>query len=132
MFQPPNVHADVENTTTWAKYSKKLCNYCSAVCCSLAVEVKAQDLIRLELMDEFELEDNPKKIAKRMIKQGVIEHYHSKTGTFTLSRMANGDCFYLDQKSRRCTVYHSRPDTCRNHPQIGPRAGYCAFQPKDS
>ncbi|MCK5516299.1 MAG: YkgJ family cysteine cluster protein, partial [Desulfobulbaceae bacterium] len=37
------------------------------------------------------------------------------------------DCLYLDQKTRRCTIYTKRPDTCRNHPQIGPRPGYCAF-----
>jgi Fe-S-cluster containining protein len=25
-------------------------------------------------------------------------------------------------------VYERRPDTCRNHPQVGPRPGYCAFR----
>jgi len=51
-------------------------------------------------------------------------------GIFTLTRMANGDCLYLDRQTRLCTVYAKRPDTCRNHPRIGPRPGYCAYQQK--
>jgi len=99
-------------------------------CCSLPVEVKPADLIRMGLMDEFELEENPKFIARRLMKEQIVEHYHNKSETFTLSRMANGDCLYLDSRSRRCTIYANRPDTCRNHPRIGPRPGYCAFIPK--
>jgi Fe-S-cluster containining protein len=45
-------------------------------------------------------------------------------------RMGNNDCLYLDRKSRLCTIYDLRPDTCRNHPKIGPRPGFCAFKPK--
>ncbi|MFO6369419.1 YkgJ family cysteine cluster protein, partial [Pseudomonas aeruginosa] len=48
----------------------------------------------------------------------------------TLTRMANGDCLYLDRKTRLCTIYARRPDTCRNHPRIGPRPGYCAYRPR--
>ena len=47
-----------------------------------------------------------------------------------LTRMSNDDCLYLDRKSRLCTIYDKRPDTCRNHPKIGPRPGYCAYKPK--
>jgi Fe-S-cluster containining protein len=81
-------------------------------------------------MDVFELEENMKRVFKRLSKAGIVEHYHAKSETFTLTRMANGDCLYLDSSSRRCTIYDRRPDTCRNHPQIGPRSGYCAFVPK--
>lgn len=91
------------------------------------MEVKAGDLVRMDLMDDFELEEDLKFVARRLLKQRVIEHYHSKTQTFTLARMANGDCIYLDQHARRCTIYARRPDTCRNHPQVGPRSGFCAF-----
>ena len=45
--------------------------------------------------------------------------------------MSNNDCLYLDRKSRLCTIYEKRPDTCRNHPKIGPRPGYCAYKPKE-
>ena len=121
-------YAHVDDLSTWVKYRKKLCGQCSATCCSLPVEVRARDLVRMQLIDEFELEEPLKKIARRLIKERVVEHFHSKTETFTLERMANGDCLYLDNKSRRCTIYENRPDTCRNHPQIGPRPGYCAFR----
>lgn len=131
MFQFPDIKADIENTATWTKYSPKLCKHCAASCCSLPIEVKAEDLIRMRLMDEFELQVPLKSIARRLKKDRVIEHFHAKTAVFTLSRMANGDCIYLSGQSRRCTIYQFRPDTCRNHPQIGPRSGYCAFTPKD-
>lgn len=124
------VWADPENTATWRKYAKKLCNSCRGTCCSLPVEVKAPDLVRIGLIGSFELEEDPKFIARRLKKKQVVEHYHGKSETFTLARMANGDCLYLDSRSRRCTIYKKRPETCRNHPHIGPRPGYCAYIPK--
>jgi Fe-S-cluster containining protein len=130
MLKIPVVAALVDDLATWAKYKKKMCDHCTGTCCSLPVEVKAADLVRLGLIDAFELDDSMKRIFKRLSKDGQVEHYHEKTGLFTLARMANGDCLYLDAVSRRCTVYEKRPDTCRNHPQVGPRPGYCAFIPK--
>jgi Fe-S-cluster containining protein len=127
MSKSPRTQVDIDDIDTWVKYKKHLCKPCDAGCCGLPVEAKSEDLIRMGLMNEFELEDNLKHVARRLIKSGVIEHFHSRSATFTLSRMANGDCLYLDQKSRLCTIYTKRPDTCRNHPQIGPRPGYCAF-----
>lgn len=130
MSKMPSVPANVDDLKTWAKYKSKMCDHCKGTCCSLPVEVKAEDLVRIGVMDAFELEDNMKRIFKRLSKDGLVEHYHAKSETFTLTRMANGDCLYLDPSSRRCTIYERRPDTCRNHPQIGPRSGYCAFIPK--
>ena len=128
MTKAVNIYAHVDDISTWVKYRKKLCSQCSATCCSLPVEVKAEDLVRMQLIDEFELGEAPKKIARRLTKERIIEHFHAKTETFTLARMANGDCLYLDAKTRRCSIYEKRPDTCRNHPRIGPRPGYCAFR----
>ena len=34
-------------------------------------------------------------------------------------------------KTRRCTVYDKRPNTCRKHPQVGPRPGYCPHGRRD-
>ena len=132
MFKVPKSAADVENTATWAKYSRRLCDHCSAVCCSLPVEVTPEDLGRMGVADPFELMDNPKKLAKRLCRDGVVEHFHSRTMLFTLARRPDGCCVFLDPASRRCTIYERRPNTCRNHPQIGPRAGYCAFHPRNS
>lgn len=130
MIQLPTSQANVDNIATWAKYSKRLCDHCGATCCSLPVEVQSSDLIRMELMAEFELQEDLKHTAKRLMKQHLVEHFHSKTKTFTLARMASGDCIFLDSRTRRCTIYLQRPDTCRNHPQVGPRSGYCAFKKK--
>lgn len=130
MSKMPSVPANVDDLNSWAKYRKKMCDHCKGTCCSLPVEVKADDLVRIGVVDVFELEDNLKHIFKRLSKEGLVEHYHAKSETFTLTRMANGDCLYLDPSSRRCTIYDRRPDTCRNHPQVGPRSGYCAFIPK--
>ncbi len=132
MIQLPRIQADLDNTATWAKYNKRLCGYCAASCCSLPVEVKPPDLVRMGLMDEFELEEDLKQIARRLMKRHLIDHFHAKTSTFMLARMANGDCIYLDSLTRRCTIYPQRPDTCRNHPGIGPRSGHCAFRKKET
>ncbi len=130
MQLPPQ--ADLDNTATWAKYSAKLCRYCAARCCTLPVEVKGPDLVRMGVIDAFDLEGDPKFIARRLMKEHLVDHFHARTATFTLARRASGDCIYLDGKTRRCTIYDRRPDTCRNHPQIGPRTGYCAFRLKEA
>lgn len=122
--------ADIDRLDTWQKYRKGLCDSCNASCCTLPVEVRIGDLIRLGLVDEFEREEPLKHIAKRLQRDGVVERFHQKSGIFTLSRMSNDDCLFLDTRSRRCTVYDKRPETCRNHPQIGPRPGFCAYRPK--
>lgn len=122
--------ADPERLETWARYSSGLCGDCQATCCTMPAEVRIDDLIRLEVVDAFEREEPLRNIARRLSKEGIIEHFNQKHGIFTLTRLANGDCLYLDRKSRLCTVYAKRPDTCRNHPRIGPRPGYCAYQTK--
>ena len=123
-------HADIDEIATWAKYSAKLCNSCHATCCTLPVEVRLNDLVRMGIISEFDTKEPIKKIAKQLKKQGVIEHFNFKHSIFTLTRMANDDCLYLDSKSRRCTIYPLRPDTCRNHPHIGPHPGFCPYQPR--
>ncbi len=119
---------NVDNCDTWTRYRSGLCNTCAANCCTMPVEVKLPDLVRLELVDPFEAEhEEPKAIAKRLQKAGLIEHFNFKNSIFTLARRANGDCANLDVKTRRCTVYDKRPNTCRLHPQVGPRPGYCPY-----
>jgi Fe-S-cluster containining protein len=115
---------------TWIKYRDNLCDSCSAGCCSLPVELTFDDLIRMELVDEFEKGESPRKIAKRLKKEGFIRLFNLKSGVFTLEQLANEDCVFLDQKSRRCTVYEKRPETCRQHPAVGPRPGFCAYRKK--
>lgn len=125
------VGADPDRLETWIKFSgNSMCFDCRATCCRLPVEVRTKDLIRLGLVDEFDVGEPPKQIAKRLMKEGIVGRFNQKSGIFTLEQHSSGDCLYLDQKTRLCTVYANRPDTCRNHPKIGPRPGYCAYQPK--
>lgn len=96
----------------------------------MPVEVKMGDLVRMGIVDEFEAGEPAKQIAKRLQKAGVIGHFNFRNSIFTLAQRSNGDCRYLDVQTRLCTIYDKRPNTCRNHPQIGPRPGYCAYQSK--
>lgn len=121
---------DVAAPRTWLKFNQEMCQTCRGSCCSLPVELNFADLIRLGVVDAFEAEEPRRKIAKRLKKDGIISHYHNKSDIYTLTQLSNGDCLYLDQKSRLCTVYDRRPQTCRNHPKVGPRSGYCAYVKK--
>lgn len=122
---------DVDRLETWTRYRNGLCANCVANCCTMPVEVKLPDLLRLQLIDPFEAEhEAPKQIARRLSKAGVIEHFNFRNAIFTLARRASGDCRFLDAVTRRCTVYEMRPDTCRKHPQVGPRPGYCPYRPR--
>lgn len=122
--------ADLDRLDTWCKYKKSLCADCRASCCTMPAEVRASDLVRMGVVDAFEAEEPAKLLAKRLKKAGVIAHFNFKSEKFTLARLANDDCIYLDGLTRRCTIYDARPDTCRNHPQVGPRPGYCAYVPR--
>lgn len=122
--------ADIERLDTWARYNKDMCYSCHSTCCTLPVEVRLSDLIRIGVVDAFEKDEPAKNIAKRLQKDGIVERFNQKSGIFTLTRLSNNDCLYLDRKTRLCTIYDKRPDTCRNHPRVGPRPGYCAYKPK--
>ena len=127
-MKSPLAIVDVDRPDTWTKYRSGLCDGCAANCCTMPVEVKLPDLVRLDLVDPFEAQHEPaKQIAKRLTKAGVIEHFNFKNSIYTLARRASGDCHYLDAVTRRCTVYEKRPNTCRLHPQVGPRPGHCPY-----
>ena len=97
----------------------------------MPVEIKSSDLVRLGLTDVDELENSIKKVAKRLKKEGVISSYREGTDLFMLTQKSNDDCYFLDSKTRLCTVYEKRPDTCRDFPtRVGPRVGSCPYNPK--
>lgn len=91
----------------------------------MPVEIKAEDIVRLGLASEDELSRSSKKVAKRLIKEGVISSYREGTGNFMLTQKANEDCYFLDLKTRLCSVYEKRPGVCRKFPEIGPKPGFC-------
>ena len=45
--------AEIDRLDTWAKYSAPMCGSCISSCCTLPVEVKIKDLIRIGIVDEF-------------------------------------------------------------------------------
>ncbi|MEX8506144.1 YkgJ family cysteine cluster protein [Leptothrix ochracea] len=119
---------DVDRLETWTRYRQGLCDSCAANCCTMPVEIRLTDLVRLGLVDPFEAEhEEPRLIARRLVKSRQVERYNHKDGLFTMARRANGDCQFLDAQTRRCTVYEQRPNTCRKHPQVGPKPGYCPY-----
>ncbi len=130
MGKDKKAQVDVNDISTWTKHKQRLCSECRANCCTMPVEVKITDLVRMGAITAFEAEEPIKKLAKKLKKEGVIEHFNFKNQIFTLVRFANDDCLYLDHLSRRCIIYEKRPDTCRNHPIIGPRPGFCPYEKK--
>ena len=123
-------YVDLDAPSTWVKYKKGMCRDCQALCCTMPVEMKLTDLVRMGIVDDFEAQEPPRQIAKRLKKERLIDHFNLKREIYTLARRANGDCIYLDFQTRQCTIYDKRPNICRNHPRVGPRPGYCAYKLK--
>src|SRR4051812_15165408 len=113
---------EIDRPSTWVKFTNpKLCEGCFAGCCTLPVEVKVSDLIRLGVTTEDEAAAGPKKLFRRLHKEGIVRRFHATTGLFILEQSKGRDCVYLHPKTRLCTVYEKRPDVCRSFPKIGPR-----------
>ena len=118
-----------DRPSTWLTYREANCSSCLAVCCRLPLEVKAPDLVRLGLATSDEAVA-PKRLGKRLVREGVVRSFRAATGLFMLEQKPNGDCRYLGE-DRRCTVYELRPDTCREFPsKVGPRVGFCPYRRK--
>ncbi len=120
---------DVDRLDSWSKYKPGMCDSCAANCCTMPLEVQLPDLVQLGLVDAFEAEhEEPRRIARRLEKARLIDHFNHKNVVFTMARRASGDCQFLDAKTRRCTVYEQRPETCRLHPRTkSPKPGFCAY-----
>ncbi len=116
---------DVQNLDSWRPFHKKLCEGCWSACCTLPVEMSAQDLIRLELATEDEVSFSLEAVADRLLEKKIIQGFSAKKQIFVLSQVAGRDCIYLD-KNRRCKVYEKRPRVCRDFPvKVGPKTGHC-------
>ena len=73
---------DVDRIESWTRYKPGMCDSCAANCCTMPVEVKMADLIRLNLVDPFEAEhEEPKQIAKRLAKRASLITSISKTAS---------------------------------------------------
>ncbi|RYZ65332.1 MAG: YkgJ family cysteine cluster protein [Proteobacteria bacterium] len=121
---------DIDRPSTWKFYRQGMCDKCYGGCCTMPVEVKLSDLIRLGVVTEDEALGSIKKVAKRLSREGIISSYRQGTELFMLSQKNIRDCYFLDSKTRRCTVYEKRPGVCREFPAIGPRPTFCPVTPK--
>ena len=95
------MYRDPAKPSTWVPFFDGACNGCRADCCHLPVELEPHEVTRF----------GEANVTRR-------------DGVWFLRQRADGACIFLDA-SRRCTVYESRPDTCRRFPDIGPRPGHC-------
>jgi Fe-S-cluster containining protein len=117
---------DKDQPHSWVKFKPSLCRTCIGTCCTIPVEVKVTDLIRLELTTVDEVDAGVSKLVSRLKKQGIVKSYRTSTGLFMLTDRPNGECLYLDPQSRLCKVYDRRPDVCRRFPEtLSLRPGYC-------
>ncbi len=86
--------------------------------------------MRLGLASEDEAAGSLKKLAKRLEREGLIQHFQQSTQLFVIEQRHGRDCIFLHEKTRLCTVYEKRPEVCRQFPKIGPRPGFCPARRK--
>lgn len=97
------------------------CNRCPAYCCSYPrIPVQPEDVLRLAV--HFGL--SPESAARKFTKKGEVrgERILRQRPDDTYGSV----CRFLDQDTRRCTVYEVRPGVCREYPGAA-RCGYYDF-----
>jgi Fe-S-cluster containining protein len=94
------------------------CDKCVAYCCSIydRVPVKQRDLRRLAA--HFRL--LPEVAAQRFTKVWAGKERVLRRKKDPIFGEA---CMFLDQGTRKCTIYHARPAICRDYPAT-PRCAY--------
>lgn len=97
------------------------CAKCPAYCCSYPeIEVTPRDIERLAKRYSLGYRDAEERFTKYDPKEKVRLLRHQKDTVFATV------CMFLDRKTRRCTVYESRPGVCRDYPD-SLRCGYYDF-----
>lgn|SRR5574341_170871 len=100
------------------KYS---CSKCPAYCCSYPdIEITRGDVERLAKHFDLPYRETEERFTKPDPKEKVRLLRHRE------DRVFGTVCMFLDQETRRCTVYEARPGVCREYPD-SPRCGYYEF-----
>ena len=88
------------------------CSKCPAYCCAIyeRVQVTKRDLKRLANYFEVNVETAEKRYTKIDRSSGERVLRRKKDTIFEEA------CMFLDQKTRGCTIYHGRPEVCREYP----------------
>ena len=128
---PAKIQEHLKDLNRWSPYKNEMCSTCEGLCCYMPVEVQTKDLIRMGILVEFHLELSEKEQIKDALRHPGVTRYTPSSGKYTLAQKSDGSCFFLSA-DKLCTNYENRPDTCRNHPKIGPKPNFCAYMKKDS
>jgi Fe-S-cluster containining protein len=86
------------------------CDKCVAYCCSIyeRVQVRAKDVRRLAAYFKVSTETAAIRFTKLNGKERILRR--------RADRLFGQACMFLNQETRKCTVYNARPDTCREFP----------------
>jgi hypothetical protein len=104
-----------------AARTKYSCSKCPAYCCSYPeIEVTSRDIERLAKHFDLPYGEAEARFTKSDAKEKVRLLRHRQ------DRIFETVCAFLDQKTRRCTVYEVRPGVCRDYPDSN-RCGYYEF-----
>lgn len=128
---PGKIQEHLKDLNRWSLYKNGLCSTCEGLCCYMPVEVMTRDLIRMGILVEFHLELSEKEQIKEAVRHPGVSRYTPSSGKFTLTQKPDGSCYFLSA-DKKCTNYDNRPETCRNHPKVGPKPNYCAYMKKES
>ena len=97
------------------------CHKCPAYCCTYSeIEVTGRDIERLARHFGLSYRVAEERFTKADTKKKIRMLRHKQ------DRIFDSACMMLDQKTRKCTIYHARPGTCRKYPEAS-RCGYYEF-----
>jgi len=90
-----------------AKYD---CDKCVAYCCSIyeRVQVTNKDVRRLAAHFKVSVEVATARFSKLNGKERILRR--------RADRLFGQACMFLNQETRKCTIYNARPDVCREFP----------------
>lgn len=98
------------------------CDKCVAYCCSIyeRVQVTPRDVRRLAAHFGVSAEVAGARYTKLFGKERILRR--------RADRLFGQACMFLNQDTRKCTIYNARPGTCRNYPDTSRCAYYDLLQ----
>jgi Fe-S-cluster containining protein len=98
------------------------CDNCVAYCCSVyeRVQVTPRDIKRLATHFGVPLEDATKRFTKVWRKERILRR--------KADRLFGQSCMFLNQETRKCTIYNARPLVCREFPDTSRCSYYDLLQ----
>ncbi len=86
------------------------CLNCPGFCCSYSqIPVNERSLKRLAKYFGISEKKAKKKFTKRGVDDEMILRHHEDEYFLSI-------CRFFDREERKCTIYHGRPDACREYP----------------